>query len=394
MKLISILIILLTLVSCSKVSPRQEEIENINIEDSVLIGSRYIKNQNFDVFQMEPWYIYDEENHIIWPNFNIYVLRIDGKYFKIQLIDYYDKSNTPGSYTLRIEEEGNAAYEWKFNAAACGNVYTNPNYDKCFNNPDQNIFTYLNLNSQKVFKLNAQQAKNSSAWHIAFNGTNIKINSGANGPGSVRVGLLYKYKPFFKGQNVDWQKISQQAFGDKGIDFFNIQFDYRIVSFFLPQGIKRVVNEPDWFKKIQGEVVLREENSTNWWILRNSETSSYTKFHVGGIQEVKLDNDTIDTTVTLNYYQQHTNNETFDSTKITWTLPTFNSATERVKWCLDFDNQEIIECSVKDRWDLKLSVFNWDPLYDEDREWKFLVNKGAFGPISFEDMSKISDGRE
>ena len=91
--------------------------------------------------------------------------------------------------------------------------------------------------------------KNSTRWHIAFNGTNIKINSGLNGPGNVRVGLLYKYKPFYMGQNVDWQKITQQAFGPKGIDFFKLKFNYRKVSFFLPQGVKRVVSAPDWYRK-------------------------------------------------------------------------------------------------------------------------------------------------
>ena len=68
-------------------------------------------------------------------------------------------ANTPGYYTMRIQNEGQAFFEWKFNAAACGNVYTNPNYDKCFKNPDENIFTYLNLETQTVFKLNAAQSK-------------------------------------------------------------------------------------------------------------------------------------------------------------------------------------------------------------------------------------------
>lgn len=394
MRTLLLLIITLIVVSCSKVTPRETESENINIQDSVLIVSRYIKNQSFDVFQIEPWYIYDEENHIIWPNFNVYALRINGNYYKIQLIDYYDSANTPGSYTMRIQAEGQEFFEWKFNAAACGNVYTNPNYDQCFKNPDENIFTYLNLETQTVFKLNAAQSKESTKWHIAFNGTNVKINSGVNGPGTVRVGLLYKYKPFYLGQNVDWQKISDQAFGLKGIDFFKLKFNYRKVSFFLPQGVKRVVNEPDWFHKIDGDVILRKENDLNWWVLKNPETGSFTKFHVANVEEEKLDNDTIDSVITINYYQQNSGEETFSSTKESWTLPKFNSATERIKWCLDFETKTLIDCSIKDHWDLKLSVFNWDPLYDEDREWKLLINEGAFGPISEKDMSQITDGRE
>lgn len=389
-----LLMFILICTSCSKVSPRQSEQENIDIKENILQGSRYIKNQSFDVFQLEPWYIYDEENHIIWPNFNVYVLRIDGEYYKFQLIDYYNKQNMPGHYTMRIEKEGDLFSLWKFNAAACGNVYTNPDFEKCFNNPDQNIFTYLNLKTRKSFRLNAGQSQESKDWHIAFNGTNIKINSGVYGPGDVRVGLLYKFQPFYQGNNVDWQKISEYAFGDKGIEFFDLKYNYRKATFFLPQGVKRVVNESDWFSRIDGDVILRKENDKNWWVLKNPEDDSYTKFRISKVIEERLDNDTIETNIQIEFYHQASGSPTFDSEKQSWQLPTFNSATERIKLCLDFDTKSFVECSQKSRWDLRLSVFNWDPLYAEDREWKFLVNQGAFGPISEKDMLLIKDGRE
>lgn len=379
---------------CSKVTPLAEDEQKVDLSESILSGSRYIKNQSMDLFQIEPWYIYDEANHIIWPNFNVYVIRAEGRYFKIQFIDYYDTNNLPGSYTIRIQEEGKPFFIWKFDAAACGNIYTNPDFEKCMNDPQQNIFTYLNLVNQTQFKMNNSLAKLASNWHIAFNGTNIKINSGESGPGNTRVGLLYKYRPFYRGKNVDWQKIAEQAFGKKGWDFFQLDYNYQKVSFFLPQGVKRVVNEPDWFRKIPNVEFLRQANPNHWWVLKHPEQNAYSKFRVKEINETRLSNDTIDTQITLEYYLQTSGAENFETTPRLWELETFNSATERVKWCLNFELEQVQDCEDDETWDLRVSVFNWDPLYDEDREWKLLVNEGAFGPISKEDMQKIRDGRE
>lgn len=393
-QLFSFILILFSLGSCGRVSPLPEEEPSIDLSDSILSGSRYIKNQSFDLFQLEPWYIYDEENHIIWPNFNVYVVRVDGVYYKLQFIDYYDKQNLPGSYTIRLQEQGKPTLLWQFNAAACGNVYTNPDFDECMADPERNIFTYLNLKTQASSQMKNTAAGQSQDWHIAFNGTSVKINSGISGPGNVRVGLLYKYRPFYRGKNVNWREIANHAFGKKGEEFFNIDFDYHKVSFFLPQGVKRVINEPDWYTKVKNTPYLRKENNQNWWVLKHPEGQAFTKFRVKQVHESKLENDTIDTQLTLEYYLQPSGAEQFESTLRTWQLPLFNSATERIKWCLDFENQEIIDCAKNESWDLKVSVFNWDPLIDEDREWKLLVNEGAFGPISLIDMLNIHDGRE
>lgn len=384
-----LLLSILFVISCSKVTPLNQEIENTNLDDFRSAQSRYVKDQPTNIFLKEPWYVYDEANHIIWPVYKVYALKIDDTYYKFQIIDYYNNQNLPGNYTIRFQSEAGEGFIWKLNAQGCGNVYTNKNYAKCMRNPKTNVYTYLNLSTRKSSQLSSAQAKSSNKWHIAFNGTEIKLNAGIYGPGKVRLAHLYTYQKFFKGLEIDFQVLGQEAFSEKGRRFFDLDFDLRKARFFLPQGIDRVINEPDWFENSKTNQDLFVANTKNWWVVKGGEKNTFSKLRIKEISEALVNQDTVESNIKIEFYFQDEFSDSFELHSQTWDLPTFDNQTRVMKLCLDIDTKTIISCREKS-WDLQLSALN----RGLRRRWRINVNQGAIGPLSFEEMNLITDGRD
>lgn len=381
MRFIIFLFLLITIFSCRKVTEVARPPVVTNYEAFKTKASPYIKDESFDLFLAKPWYSYDEANHIIWPIFQIYALRADKKYYKVQVIDYYDDRSQPGNYTLRIQPEGQASFEWSFEAQGCGNVYTNLNYKECQKDPEKNIYTYLNFNNRSSWKMSAAEAKQRQDWHMAFNGTEVKINAGDEGPGNTRIGDLYLYQDFFFNGAADFQEIAEVSFSDKGKRFFDLNLDPRQAAFALPPGVERVINEEDWFQERRGS---RSAVSDSWWIVKGGEGDTFSKFHFKSIDEVETDS-VIETTMTLEFYYQGPANDSFSQEAITWKLPTFDTTQRLIRSCLDFDSQSVVSCSDS-RWDIRLSVLN----RRGQRRWQINVNQGAMGPLSSETAQSFS----
>lgn len=365
--------------SCRDVVEKEQETSHQGIRTYIQARSAYVQDESLDFFLAYPWYAYDEGNHIIWPNFRVYSLKTDNSYYKVQVIDYYNDDAQPGHYTLRVQKEGEQAFLWDFEAQGCGNVYTNLNYKECLQNPQENIYTYLNFETQKVWKMTAAQAQESLEWDLAFNGTEVKMNAGNAGPGQNRMGELYFYGGFAKGETADFQRIAEVSFLDKGQRFFDLDLSLRDVSFALPPGVPRVVYESYWFKKRNGSD-FHTAVSENWWVLKGSEEGSSMKFHVADIEEGFVGDD-IQTEIVFEYFYQGPGEDTFSSEAKTWRLPVFDSNQRLIRWCLDFDKRQVANCS-DNTWELRFSALN----RGGQRRWLFNVNAGAIGPLSYEDM--------
>lgn len=374
MKVIPLLIgaLIFSLLSCREVRQAIKPPKETNLLSYLKTPSPYVKDESLDLFLTNPWYTYDESNHIIWPIFQVYSLKADDRYFKVQVIDYYDEQSQPGHYTLRVQEEGKSAFLWDFYAQGCGNVYTNLSYKECIKDPETNIYTYLDFDSQTSWQMSDEEARANKVWDIAFNGTEVKINAGIQGPGDSRIADLYLYEGFFSNTAADFQEIAEVSFSDKGKRFFELNIDLRNVAFSLPPGVDRVVNEPYWFKERDG---LHVANPANWWILKGGEKNSYSKFHVKEILENKNE-DLVESTIVFEYFYQGIGTDVFEPTLKEWKLPPFDSSQRLLKWCLDFDSESLIDCS-EEHWDLRLSVSN----RRGRRRWRINVNEGAIGPL-------------
>lgn len=370
------LILLFSLFSCRKVEEVSRPPVVTNYETFITKASPYIKDESLDVFTAQPWYAYDEANHIIWPIFRVYALKANQVYYKVQIIDYYNNRSEPGNYTLRIQPEGSAAFEWDFEAQGCGNVYTNLDFKECKQDPEKNIYTYLNFENKSSWKMSDAEARRRSDWHMAFNGTDVKINAGNQGPGDARIGDLYLYQDFFFNDAPDFQEIAEVSFSDKGKRFFDLNFDVRQAAFALPPGVERVISEADWFRDVRGN---RQAKSNSWWIVKGGEGNTFSKFHFQSIVEIKSGDDgtKLETTMKLGFYYQGVGEDSFSDELREWTLPTFDTDQQLIRWCLDFDSQSVVDCSNK-AWDIRLSVLN----FGSERLWFVVVNEGAMGPLT------------
>ncbi|OIQ17554.1 MAG: hypothetical protein BM556_12180 [Bacteriovorax sp. MedPE-SWde] len=390
MKIILAIIISLTLLSCAKVKPLDKATIVENFDQFIAKQSQYVKDSSTDVFEESPWYSYDEPNHIIWPTFSVYSIRSNGNYYKVQMINYYDTQANPGVFTLRVAKDGQSSKVYSFEAQGCGNVYTNPNFESCLLNPETNIYTYLNLSNGNTFKTTDAQAKKRSDWDVAFNGTTIRTNAGKYGSKGTRAANVFIYRSFFPRGIVDYQRIAEVSFSDKGERFFNLDMDIRNIPFALPPGVNRVINEPDWFKNSSTTDGLFEAVNKNWWIVRSAESNSYTKLNIDKIVEtIDLDNK-IDTDIHFKTYHQSITDDAFDTTEMSWKLDTINSSKRLIKICIDLDKRAKVSCnsSIK-TWDIKLTILN-----RKKRRWKIDTANGAIGPLLLEDILKRTSGRE
>lgn len=385
---LNILIILsLITISCSKVEPLNKTSEQINLNEFLAIKSQYVSDKSSDLFIESPWYIYDENNHIIWPIFSVYAIRTQGLYYKLQITNYYDDRANPGIYSLRVSKENGVSKEYQFEAQGCGNVYTNSDFDQCVLDPHKNIYTYLNLETGKTKKQTDSQAKIDNDWDIAFNGTNIRLNSGKHGSKGVRAANLFVYSNFYKNGTADFQKISEVSFSTKGSEFFNLELDLRNVAYSLPPGVNRIINEPDWFVEDK-ETGLRTAISKNWWLIKSGTNDSFIKFNIAEINERVIEDDKIETSLTINSYYQSKESEVFDTNLRTWTPNIITSAKRLVRVCYDLDEQQEVSCKSKGVWDIKFTALN-----KKTRRWKIEVATGAIGPLSLEDISSRETGR-
>ncbi len=382
MKSLLISLLVLVIVGCKEVKQKVLPPVDDRLEAWSVELSPYVKDQSLDFFLESSWYSYDESNHIIWPNFRIYGLRINGEYTKLQIIDYYDDFSNPGNFTLRVQKEGEPVKLIDFNAQGCGNVYTNPTYKECMNDPNRNAFTYLDLEVGSYRLMSDEEALKHKDWDIAFNGTNVRLNSGKYGPGNVRAANLYIYGSFFANGKIDFQKIAEESFGQKGQKFFDQEFDMRKAPYAVPQGQERAIHESDWFLK-NGD--FHQAVNENWWIVKGGEAGAYTKFNVTEIMEESV-GELIETTIKLTLYNQKAGESEF-GVEEEWVLPKFDTSKRLIKSCLDLHKKQIVSCSDSGV-DLILSISN----RRGNRRWRFNVIQGAVGPLNLDEMNRWTTG--
>lgn len=104
------------------------------------------------------WYNYQPDDHTLSPAAVVYVVQTRGRYFKIQLLNYYDGAGTPAVVSFRMAEIG----------AAQALVV------------DTNEGVYLNLRGETV---SVSAPDSSMDWDVAIRRTSMRTNSQTSGPG-------------------------------------------------------------------------------------------------------------------------------------------------------------------------------------------------------------------
>ena len=145
---------------------QDEEPSASEIPDDVPMGeepppSTVISNED------DPWYAYDPATHQLSPKERVYVLEsTGGRYFAIQLVDYYSPDTAEGGYP---------AFQWKEVAAP-----EEPPAGQVVDASATDAWVHLALDGDE---LTVVDPATSTEWDLALQRTAIRTNGGASGPG-------------------------------------------------------------------------------------------------------------------------------------------------------------------------------------------------------------------
>ncbi len=364
---------LLFFLSCKEITAPQIDSDSNEVEILSYLSpfSPYIKDQSVDFFLKNPWYSYDQANHIIWPNFRVYGVRTNNQFYKVQFVDYYNNQSESGNYTVRYSTANGSPKIVNFSAKGCGNAFNNPDYEACLLDQEVNVYTYLNLETGDTWNMSDFEAEQNTTWHLAFKGTQVKLNSGNKGPGDVRLADLYLYGGFYPNVSASFQRLARESFTSKGLEFFNISFPLARAAYTLPSGIERVINEDSWYERYG---IFHRAKSTNTWFVQTDDKNREWRFRILDIQEISHSNQVTDSKIIVGLMASESGLPF--GPEISWSLPLIDNSKRLIRLCLDIDNQSIVECQNKNT-DLIFSALN----IGRRRVWRFNVSHGAYGPI-------------
>lgn len=365
--------------ACKRLKPQPKE--EIVFVPFLSTSSLYLRDNSGSLFEALQWYTYDfMGGHIIWSNLDVYSLTTGKNDYLFQIEDFYDPTKPAGLsnpknfalFSINIKTR-TGIENIVIDAYACGAAQADPaGYAACQADPDQNQFTYLNLDTLKSWKMTTVEAKGLTNWHLAFKDFDLMVNNGINGPGRNLVGLAYRNQNFFQlfddGEIVPLlENIKQAKINNSGKDHFD-RVDTTNIQYYLPKGHDRVIHESDWYQEnASGE----KEALNNTWIIKSSEGNSYFKFNVSNIE-----NNNDESKISFSFNYQGPQSFEFSQSETTYELPAIsnNQASET---CIDLDTGDF-GCE-NNLWDIKLET-------KTDGKWYIWTKNGAI-PLADQDIA-------
>lgn len=302
--------------------------------------------------------------------FDIFAIKVGRENYKFQIISYYDDKKTAGIITFQYSGNNGVIKKQTVDAKACGNPYTMPDYEACLKDPNRNIYTYFRFIDQKRWMMSDQDSLSDFSWDMAFKGTEIKLNSGVTGPGSVSGALVHCFTNLFFDEN-GYPVLAKLQKKDNHVNasssFSSIRMDGNY-TYYLPEGIDRVIHESLWFEEVDG---VRVSLNKNWWVVRTHDLK-FMKTNISSISDIGVDAEK-ESVVSVSYGLNQSDLKLADFK--------FSTKNKVLSQCLNMTLNEVFVCK-KDRadWDLKLTVVNVMKEGKWSREWRFFVNSGALGP--------------
>lgn len=390
--LVPLFLICLSL-GCERVELRPKAGPPAGEEKPQAFSGDYLKDGKGGLFQNVKWYEYEMATHIIWPRFDVFVVRSGVNIHKLQIRSYHhSETNEPGWVKLAIGTSSGAGREIDIDARACGNPFTNPDHAGCLSDPTRNVFTYVNLQSLAQRRMTDEEARVDRDWDIAFRGTDVKLNGGLSGPGEVVGALLERFAFFDENGALAVTKLRDPELKARAVAGFEAADAATARNFYLPDGIDRVMHEREWFS-VDPATQKRAARADRWWVLKSPGDEAYAKVRVAQIDESTTGAAAFSTTLTFEAAVQAAGANAFASATTPLTL-NFTTDARSTQFCVSFIRQESWTC-VKERtdWDLRLLVVNQVKSGALTREWRIFVNEGARGPLSAQEAAAITSGR-
>lgn len=387
-----LLLLFSLLIGCEKVELKDKPNDETNFRDSLTATFEgiYQKDGKGGLFNNANWYHYDFQSHLIWSLFDIYYIKTSTDTYAIQITKYYDEAkNEPGIFELFIKSLNDQSVRTTtIYGQGCGNPYTNPNHAACLNDPEQNVFTYFDIDSFTSERMTDAEALLKSNWDIAFKTTEIKLNAGISGPSHV-LGALARQLTVFNnvlGQ-IDLSKLRDNKYQEQAKDIFLAHEIDESISFFLPDGIDRVIHESYWQEELDG---FRLANTNAWWILKSHTSDEYIKLHIKSITD-RMNGTNIESVLTIEYSYQGGEDLSFGETQ-NLDLE-ISTSLRRGNFCIDFSKHAAIECDESKEFDLRFNVNNRSRSGNWVRKWTFSVPVSGMGPMTTIEAQTLTTGR-
>lgn len=242
---------------------------------------------------------------------------------------------------------------------------------------DSEAWVYIDLATGDILELDAADAAESTAWHVALRRFNIAVNGGTSGPGSAAGGLIAPQDDFYDDEGEPNASVFLNATAEDYLDLL-MNDDFEEPEF-VTDSITTVFGE-DWYRYAfaTGNITAEPDNG---WLLRSGEGDSYARMRVTeidfptragqGVQGFEIAFDVQPAGV-----DQFTGSASFSGS-----IPS-----EGGSRCFDFDTDATVDCEGT-AWDLQIGF--------EGREFFLRSNGGpsgngdaaGFGPFAWEELA-------
>lgn len=226
-----------------------------------------------------------------------------------------------------------------------------------------NKYSYVNLESGMVVNLSDAEAAASSAWHIAFKRTSIKLNGGVTGSGTTQGAVADVQNAFYDAATGDAiASVFSNASSASELAAFEAVTTTSGLSFTEDRNIPYITGDGSsggwWLYNPQGNTV--SANPDQWWLIKSAAANSYAKFHVTDIVQISRD-------ITLELFIQGAVDSVFSATATTWTAAIGAAGGSK---CFDIDTAAEVDCTTSAAdWDIKVEVAGQD--------WSIWTNGGV-----------------
>lgn len=230
----------------------------------------------------------------------------------------------------------------KTSETSCGNTQVSASKDGIkqikINAASYDCWAYIELESGKSLALNDEQAKNSNQWHLAFKRNKIKANGGDSGAGKVSVALADDQAEFYNNSQKPRPVVKTfiNATADAYQDDLKRAYDASKLSFKVDQNTPAIQS---WYTYNPSTHQI-SANSNYFWIMQNSDDSTYVKFKLTQASYNSLG---------FEYYLQTSSDAAFKNTKQTLTAQV---EANKKEVCIDFDTNQTLDCSASG-WDIR-----------------------------------------
>lgn len=199
---------------------------------------------------------------------------------------------------------------------------------------------YVNLTQGTVLDLDEESAATSLNWHIALRRTEIKLNGGVSGSGSVTAAVADMQEEFYDAEGIADVSVFTNADADIEVQALAVAYDVSALTY------QTDTYEPaltDWYVY----------NTTTHQIGANTDVG-YLLRHADGVTYSKLIIDAVSyTDISVRYEIQAEDTVQFAGGEHTFSAEFTDDATEL---CLDLDTESAIDCANSADWDLRYEV--------------------------------------